>query len=59
LSLDYKVSAGEGRLRVLVAYDDAAGRPRTSTLEVTAGDPSGTGRPGRETCSPCGRDPRA
>jgi hypothetical protein len=45
LSLDYKVASGEGRLRVLVAYDDAAGRPRTSTLEVTAGDPAGDWTP--------------
>jgi hypothetical protein len=41
LSLAYKVAAGEGQVRVLVAYDDAGGRPRTSTLEVTAGDPPG------------------
>ena len=45
LSLDYKVSAGEGRVRVLVAYDDAAGRARTSTLEVTSGDPAGDWTP--------------
>jgi hypothetical protein len=45
LSLDYKVSGGEGRVRVLVAYDDAAGKPRTSTLEVTAGDPPGDWTP--------------
>ena len=45
LSLDYKVSGGEGRVRVLVAYDDAAGKPRTSTLEVTAGDPPGEWTP--------------
>ena len=45
LSLDYKVSAGEGRVRVLVAYDDAAGRTRTSTLEVTSGDPAGDWTP--------------
>jgi hypothetical protein len=45
LSLDYKVAGGEGRVRVLVAYDDAAGRPRTSTLEVTAGDPPGDWTP--------------
>ena len=45
LSLDYKVASGEGRLRVLVAYDDASGRPRTSTLEVTAGDPAGDWTP--------------
>jgi hypothetical protein len=41
LSLDYKVAAGEGRVRVLVAYDDASGKARTSTLEVTAGDAPG------------------
>jgi hypothetical protein len=45
LSLDYKVSGGEGRVRVLVAYDDAAGKARTSTLEVTAGDPPGDWTP--------------
>jgi hypothetical protein len=45
LSLDYKVSAGEGRVRVLVAYDDAAGHTRTSTLEVTSGDPAGDWTP--------------
>jgi hypothetical protein len=45
LSLDYKVASGEGRLRMLIAYDDAAGRPRTSTLEVTAGDPPGDWTP--------------
>jgi hypothetical protein len=45
LSLDYKVAGGEGRVRVLVAYDDAAGKARTSTLEVTAGDPPGDWTP--------------
>jgi hypothetical protein len=40
LSLDYKVAGGEGRVRVLVAYDDAAGKARTSTLEVTGGRPA-------------------
>jgi len=45
LSLDYKVSGGEGRVRVVVAYDDAAGKSRTSTLEVTAGDPPGEWTP--------------
>lgn len=45
LSLDYKVSGGEGRVRVLVAYDDAVGKARTSTLEVTAGDPPGDWTP--------------
>lgn len=42
LSLDYKVTAGEGQLRVLVAYADATGRSRTSTLEVTAGEAPGS-----------------
>jgi len=41
LSLDYKVASGEGRLRVLVVYDDGGGRSRTSSLEITAGDPPG------------------
>jgi hypothetical protein len=41
LSLDYKVTSGEGRLRVLVAYEDATAHARTSTLEVTAGDAPG------------------
>ena len=45
LSLDYKVASGEGRLRLLIAYDDAGGRPRTSTVEVTAGDPPGAWTP--------------
>jgi hypothetical protein len=45
LSLAYKVAAGEGQVRVLIAYDDANGRPRTSTLEVTAGDPPGDWTP--------------
>jgi hypothetical protein len=45
LSLAYKVVAGEGQVRVLVAYDDASGRTRTSTLEVTAGDPPGDWTP--------------
>jgi hypothetical protein len=45
VALDYKVASGEGRVRVVVAYDDAGGRPRTSTLEVTAGDPAGDWTP--------------
>jgi hypothetical protein len=45
LNLDYKVSSGEGRVRVLVTYDDAQGRPRTSSLEITAGDPAGDWTP--------------
>jgi hypothetical protein len=45
LSLDYKVGAGEGRLHVQVNYDDTTGKPRTSTLEVTAGDAPGDWTP--------------
>jgi hypothetical protein len=45
LSLDYKVASGEGRLKVLVAYDDATGHARTSTLEITAGDAPGDWTP--------------
>jgi hypothetical protein len=41
LRLAYKVASGEGRVRVLVAFDDAGARTRTSSLEVTAGDVPG------------------
>jgi len=41
LSLAYRVASGEGRVRVLVVYGDAAGRERTSSLEVTAGEGPG------------------
>jgi tetratricopeptide (TPR) repeat protein len=41
LSLAYRVASGEGRLRVLVVYGDSAGRERTSSLEVTAGEGPG------------------
>jgi len=41
LSLAYRVASGEGRVRVLVVYGDAAGRERTSALEVTAGEGPG------------------
>lgn len=41
LSLDYKVLSGEGRIRLIVAYADATGRERTSTLEVTGGEGPG------------------
>lgn len=41
LSLAYRVASGEGRLRVLVLYGDTAGRERTATLEVTAGEGPG------------------
>jgi hypothetical protein len=41
LSLAYRVTGGEGRLRVHVVYGDSAGRERTSTLEVTGGEAPG------------------
>ena len=41
VSLAYRVAGGEGRVRVLVVYADSAGRERTSTLEVTAGEGPG------------------
>lgn len=41
LSLEYKVTSGEGRVRVLLGYLDGGGRERTSTLEVTAGEGPG------------------
>jgi hypothetical protein len=41
LSLDYRVTAGESRIRVLLGYQDTGGRARTSTLEVTAGEGPG------------------
>ena len=41
LSLAYRVKSGEGRMRVHVVYGDAAGRERTSTLEVTGGEGPG------------------
>jgi hypothetical protein len=41
LSLAYKVMAGESRIRLLVGYLDSGGRPRTATLEVTAGEGPG------------------
>jgi hypothetical protein len=41
LSLAYRVSGGEGRMRVHVVYGDAAGKERTSTLEVTGGEGPG------------------
>ena len=41
LSLAYRVTSGDGRVRVLVLYGDTSGRERTSTLEVTAGEGPG------------------
>jgi hypothetical protein len=45
LSLEYKVTSGEGRVRVLLGYLDTTGRERTSTLEVTAGEGPGAWSP--------------
>lgn len=41
LRLEYRVVSGEGVLRVGVDYMDEAGKPRRSTLEVTAGESAG------------------
>jgi hypothetical protein len=41
LSLAYRVTNGEGRMRVHILYGDSTGRERTSTLEVTAGEGPG------------------
>lgn len=45
LSLEYKVTSGEGRIRVLIGYLDGGGRERTSTLEVSAGEGPGAWSP--------------
>jgi hypothetical protein len=45
LSLEYKITSGEGRVRVLLGYLDTTGRERTSTLEVTAGEGPGAWSP--------------
>jgi hypothetical protein len=42
LSLQYKVASGEASVGVVVGYDDAQGRARTATLEVTGGDAPGS-----------------
>jgi hypothetical protein len=41
LALLYRVAAGEARLRVSVNYDDATGKRRTSSLEVSNGEAPG------------------
>lgn len=41
LSLEYRVTSGEGRIRVLLTCADTRGRERVSTLEVTAGEGPG------------------
>src|SRR5207245_1122094 len=45
VAFEYKGTAGEGRLHVLVAYEDAKGAARAATLEVTGGDPPGAWTP--------------
>jgi hypothetical protein len=39
--LKYKVAAGEGRIRFSAVYQDAGGRSRTHTADVTAGEGPG------------------
>ncbi len=41
LAFEYKVTSGEARVRVAVAYADANGKERTSNLEVTGGEGPG------------------
>jgi hypothetical protein len=41
VSLDYKVVSGEGRIRLVLVYADAAGKERSSTLEITGGEGPG------------------
>jgi hypothetical protein len=41
LRLRYKVAAGEGRVKFLAVYQDAGGRARTHTADVTAGEGPG------------------
>ena len=41
LSLEYRITAGEPRIVVLLGYADQGGRERTSTLQVTAGEAPG------------------
>jgi hypothetical protein len=41
LSLDYKVTAGEGEIKATLAYADANGKDRTAALPVTAGEGPG------------------
>jgi len=45
LGLEYKVTGGESRIQLLLGYVDATGKPRTSTLEVTAGEGPGAWSP--------------
>ncbi len=41
LSLDYRIVSGEARIRAQIVYADAAGKERTSSLEITAGEAPG------------------
>lgn len=45
LSLEYKVTSGEGQVRILLAYADGAGHDRVSTLPVTSGEGPGAWAP--------------
>ncbi len=51
LAFEYKVTSGEARLRVAVAYADANGKERTSNLEVTGGEGPGAWTPWSEDVS--------
>jgi hypothetical protein len=41
VSLEYRVVSGEPPIRVVVEYEDGEGRPRVSTIEVSAGESPG------------------
>jgi hypothetical protein len=41
VSLDYKVVSGEAQVRIRVGYEDAGGKPRLATLEVSLGEGPG------------------
>jgi hypothetical protein len=41
LSLEYRVVSGEPPIRVVLEYQDGQGRPRVSTIEVSAGESPG------------------
>ncbi len=51
LAFEYKVTSGEARIRLAVAYADANGKPRTSTIEVTGGEGPGGWTPWSEDVS--------
>lgn len=41
LTLRYRVAGGEASLRARVSYEDAQGRPRSTTLEISNGETAG------------------